>query len=110
MTVDIEAINKRIDQVIAQNKKTEHVVVYVSIGIFLLGTSLLIIGILSEKVALFGFSLIISIFLYWPIKAILKIRKENMVLNTTAMVLQTCPSEKAIVELEKLLAFVRKQK
>ncbi len=110
MNIDIAAINKRIEQLISQNKRSERVITYMSIGIFLLGITLLIIEVLSGEIILIGFTILINVFLYWPVKAILKIRKENIVLSATATVLETCPTEKAIVELEKLWAFIRERK
>lgn len=110
MNIDIGAINKRIDQTIAQNKRSEHILIFISIGMFLLAIGLLIIEILSGEIILVWPTMLINAFLYWPIKAILRIKKENIVLNETIVVLQTCPAEKAILELERLWAFMREEK
>lgn len=110
MNIDIGAINKRIDQTIAQNKRSEHILIFISTGMFLLAIGLLIIEILSGEIILVWPTMLINAFLYWPIKAILRIKKENVVLNETIVVLQTCPAEKAIIELERLWAFMREEK
>ena len=106
--MDIEAINQRIDEVIVQNRNSYYTVIFMSVGIFLLGVALLIVEIILEKTILIGFTIAVNLLLYWPIKSVLRIRRENVSLAVTLTVLQTCRDEDvAASEIQKLLAFMR---
>lgn len=101
--MDIDNINDRIDQVLQSNKRHETSVIVMSVFIFVLGVTALIYGMVDGNAFIVAPSTLFSGALYWPIKQILKIRKDNIALATLPSLITTLPPEDAARELVKLL-------
>jgi hypothetical protein len=101
--MDIQGVNGRIDQVLGSNKRHETAVIVMSVFIFLLGMTALVYGMIQGNVYIVAPSTIFSGLLYWPIRQILKIRKDNIALATVPTLIATLPKEDAARELVKLL-------
>ncbi len=100
-TKNVEA---RIDQAINNNEKFEIVIICMSIGIFLIGASAFVYGMFIGNVFVVTPSIIITGLLYWPIKKLEKIRKENIALAVIPTLIKNMPPEDAALELSKLLS------
>ena len=93
-----------INQILDRNQKIVWLVVSMALAIFILGISLLLIGITARDWRILTSSGIITAFLYWPINKILKIRMENIVLLSIALVpIEFLPPEKAAEQLLKII-------
>ncbi len=99
-----KTIEARIDQVIQKNNKFETTIICMSIGIFLIGGTAFIYGFFIGNVFVVTPSVIITGLLYWPIKKLEKIRKENISLAVIPTLIENLPPEKAALELIKLLS------
>lgn len=93
----------RIDAVLAGNKRTENIVIGMAVLIFVLGIALVAVGATAQQPLIYGSSLILEAFLYWPINKILQIRKENITLAATPALIASLPPEQAAAEMVKLL-------
>ena len=94
---------RRIDDIIKDNRKYVWIVVCMTIGIFMLGCVLIILGFESGDWRVLTPSIIVTAFLYWPINKIIKIRKENISLAVVPSLVKTLPPEKAAEEIVKLI-------
>lgn len=97
----------RIDDVLERNKKIVWVVIIMALAIFVVGLLLLIIGFKSRDWRVLTPSAIITGLLYWPIKTLLKIRKENIEIAVVPALVKTLPPEKAAEEIIKLIEKIR---
>ncbi len=96
-------INKRIDAVLRNNKLHEISIIAMAAGIFILGITTVIYGILIKEVFIVAPSTLVTALLYWPIYHLGKIRKENIALAALPSLISTLPPEEAARELIKLL-------
>ena len=102
MEISVE-INRRIDQVLDRNKIYEMAIIIMAVFIFLLGSGALVYGIYQNQVLIVAPATLITACLYWPIKLINKIRKENIALAAIPSLIAALPPEEAARELVKLL-------
>ncbi len=79
------------------------IVTWMAAAIFVIGISLLIVGVQAKDFRLVVPSAVLTGFLYWPINKILQIRKENIQLSVVPALIQTLPPEKAAEEIVKLI-------
>ena len=97
-------INERIDQVLTRNKMHEIAILLLAAGIFMLGLGALTYGIYVNQALIVAPSTLITACLYWPIKMLIKIRKENIALAAAPSLIAVLPPDEAARELIKLLA------
>jgi hypothetical protein len=100
-------INQRIDQALERGKRSEQLVIALSVMIFLLGTALVIAGVALNSAVVAAPSVVIEALLYWPVRQILRIRKENIALACAPALIGTLPPDQAAAEMVKLLEDVR---
>jgi hypothetical protein len=98
-----ELINARVDVAIKLNGRAEHVIICMAVGIFSIGVALLLIGYWSQNPYVGGGSLILGGFLYWPIKEILKLRRDNLMLQILPAMVSELPRAEAAREIKKFL-------
>jgi len=72
--------------------------------IFVLGLAALAYGIYQNQVSIVAPATLITACLYWPIKMLGKIRKENIALAAAPSLIATLPPDEAARELIKLLS------
>lgn len=99
----IEEAITRIDQVLDRNIRLVWIVTTMSVVIFGIGASLMILGFQSGDWRILAPSALITALLYWPINKILTIRKENIQLAVVPALIKSLPPEKAAEEIIKLI-------
>jgi hypothetical protein len=105
-----QAIYIRIDQVLDANKRSQTLIFSLSVGIFILGIVLVIVGAFLGKPWIVAPSILIEALLYWPINQIIKIRRQNIALAAAPALIATLPPEQAAGEMIKLLEMVKNGK
>jgi len=93
----------RIDQALDYGKRNELIIVGLSILIFLLGMAIAIISVTSGHSVFLAPAVLLEAALYWPIRLIQRIRRENIALATAPALIATLPAEQAAAEMVKLL-------
>jgi hypothetical protein len=102
-------VHKRIDNALAQNRRAERIVIGMAIGMFVLGLAIVVTGYWSKNLYVTGGAAVLQGFLYWPIREIMHIRRDNIVLQATPVIIATLSPEAAAIEIRELLAFLRKK-
>jgi hypothetical protein len=94
-----------VNQVLQRNERILWIVISMALGIFILGISLLLIGIITKDWRILAPSSIITGLLYWPINMIHKMRVENMVLLLAIALVpvESLPPEKAAEQIGKVI-------
>jgi hypothetical protein len=54
-----------------------------------------------------GPSVVLQGFLYWPIREILRLRRDNLVLQTVPSIISGLPQKEAAIEIIKMLRYLR---
>lgn len=108
MTLDIQIINGRVDKALADNRRAEWIIIGLAIAIFILGISILVVGYWQENLYVSGGSLVFDALLYWPIREILKLRRDNIILQTLPAMVTSLSAERAADEIAKFLEYLRK--
>ena len=101
-------INKRIDEALERGRQSEAVVIGLSVMIFLLGAGLVVVAVATGSPVYAVPALVIEGFLYWPIRQILRLRKQNIALATAPALINTLPPAQAAAEMVKLLEEIRR--
>ena len=94
---------ERIDTVIKSNRTTVRIVTAMSIAIFAVGITLLLLGFESGDWMVLTPSALITGLIYWPVNKILAIRKETMHLAVVPALVTALPPEQAAEEIIKLI-------
>jgi len=105
--MDLVAINERVDKALAANSRAEGIVIGMAVGIFLIGAGVIVAGywLRNPYVSAGG---AVSQFLLWrPIDAILRLRRENLILQTFPAIVSGLPPEKAAEEISRMLRHLR---
>ena len=105
--MDLNAVNKRVDHALALNRRAENVVISMAVSIFVLGGGIIIVGYLVENAYVSGGAMIIQLTLYWPIREILKLRRDNIILQILPAMISNLPTQQAAQEIKKLLEYLR---
>jgi hypothetical protein len=98
-----QEINERIDAALEDGKRNELIIICLSVMIFLLGFALVVVSVARSQPVFLAPSLLLEAALYWPIRQILRIRKENIALATTPALIATLPPAQAAAQMVKLL-------
>jgi hypothetical protein len=81
-------------------------VLVMAVAIFVLGISLLLIGLISKDWKVAAPSPFITGFMYWPINKVLKIRMESMILTTALTLVEPLPPEAAADYMMKVIEMI----
>src|ERR1041384_4036307 len=108
--MDLTAINGRIDDALIRNRRAENIIVGMAIAIFALGMCIVAVAYWIKNPYVAGSSFAFQGALYWPIREVLKLRRENLMLQTVPAIVSTLPQDKAAQEIAKMLAVVRGDK
>jgi hypothetical protein len=79
-------------------------------GIFLLGVSSLLFAYWRANPYIATGTIVLQGFLYWPIGEIRQLRRENVSLQATPVLVSSFPPDRAMEEIVKLLEFIRRGK
>jgi hypothetical protein len=101
--VNNDPILDRIDEVLGDNRRTETLFITLAVILFLLGIAALIIALATGKLLLASTSAVTTAFLYWPMKQIRQIRRENIALATAPALIATLPAAQAAAEIQRVL-------
>jgi hypothetical protein len=107
--LSIEFVHQRVDSALLQNRRAERIVICMAVGMFVLGLAIVIAGYWSRNLYITGGAAVLQGFIYWPIKEILKLRRDNIILQTTPILVATLSPEAAAVEIRELLSFLRRK-
>jgi hypothetical protein len=106
--MNLDIINERVDKALADNRRAENIVIGMAVAIFILGVALVIVAYWRLNPYVGGGAIIFQGLLYWPIKEILKLRRDNVILQSLPAIVTALPFDRAADEIEKMLAFLRR--
>ena len=92
------------------NHRAECIVIVMASAIFVLGIGLLIFAYWQQNPYIAIGALILQGFLYWPVREIIKLRRDNLILQILPGLVSSMPPDQAGLEIIKLLAYLRKGK
>src|SRR4051812_7675147 len=105
--MDLNQINARVDAALRLNRRAETIVITMAVAIFVLGVLTFLLAYVEKNPYAAGGSALVTAFLYWPIREILKLRRDNLVLQVVpVMVAQLGPIDLA-KEIKLLLLHLR---
>ena len=105
--MDLAAINNRVDGALKDNRRAEHIVVGMSVGIFGLGAGILLVAYWLTNPYITGGTVLFQSLLYWPIREILRLRQDNLMLQTLPVLVAELAPQEAAKEIRKLLEYMR---
>lgn len=100
---EINQILKRIDDVLKSNKRIELLYIVLTTILFGCGIACMIRALVTGEFAWSTPSAVTTGLLYWPLRQIRHIRRENIALATAPILITQLPTDKAAVEIQKLL-------
>jgi hypothetical protein len=99
----IEDTLARIDEVLRQNRKIEWTYIILTIALFACGIACIISALVTKEYAWSTPSVVTTGLLYWPLKEIKSIRRNNIALATAPILIATLPPQEAAREIQNLL-------
>jgi hypothetical protein len=105
--LNLDHINSRIDKALAENRRHESSIKAMATAMFLLGVAVLAIGYWRQNVYIASPAVLLQGLLYWPIREIIRLRRESVALQTVPTIVSTMPAKEAAAEIRKLLQFLR---
>ena len=106
--MDIDVVNRRVDKALSANGRAERVIIGLAICIFGLGAASLAFAYWHANPYIAGGTLLLQWFLYWPIREIRQLRRENISLQAVPVLVGNFPPDRAMQEIAKLLEFIRR--
>jgi len=103
MPPSVQETLARIDEVLKQNRKIEWTYIILTVALFLCGIACIISALVTGQYAWSTPATVTTGLLYWPLKEIKGIRKNNIALATAPMLIATLPAQEAAKELQTLL-------
>ena len=105
--MEIGQINSRVDGALRYNRRVEYIVIAMAIGIFLAGAAVLFLAYWQQNPYVGGGGILLNGLLYWPIQEILKLRRENLVIQVLPVMLVELSDEDRAKEVSKLADHLR---
>lgn len=103
MSPSINDTLNRIDDVLGQNRKIEWTYIILTVLLFGCGIACMICALVSGNYVWSSPSAVTTGLLYWPLKEIKGIRRNNIALATAPILIATLPPQEAAKELQILL-------
>lgn len=100
-------MHQRIDSALARNRRAETIVITMAACTFLLGLGVLVAGYWLTNLYLLSAAALCQWLLNRPIREIIQLRRENVILATVPAIVAAMPTKDAVAELRKCLAFLR---
>lgn len=107
LPMDINVVNQRVDKALADNQRDHNIVLLMAVAIFALGVIIILVAYKQENPYVATGALVAQLFLYWPVREILRLRRENLMLQTLPSLVSTLAPDAAAREIAKLLAYLR---
>jgi hypothetical protein len=107
---DLALINRRVDEALAVNRRAERIITWMTVGIFFLGLAVVVVGYWAVNPYISGGAIFLEGILYWPIRELLKLRRENLSLQIVPAILTALPPEVVAQEFVNLLKSLRPRK
>jgi hypothetical protein len=104
--INVLTINERVDGALARNTRAEIIVIAMATAIFLVGVSIVIVAYWLKNPYVSAGGAFSQFFLRYPIREILKVRRDNLILETFPAMVSSLPPEKAAVEISKTLRYL----
>jgi hypothetical protein len=105
--MDIQVVNQRVDQALADNRRAGNLVLLMSSAIFTIGILSILIGYWQRNPYIGGGATLFQGLLYWPIREILRLRRDNIVLQTVPVLVSGLDADTSAKEIIKLLNYLR---
>ena len=105
--MDIGQINTRVDGALRDNRRAEYTVIGMALSIFVAGTLVLILAYWQQNPYVGAGGLLLNGLLYWPIREILRLRRDNLILQVLPVMLAELSTEDATKEIKKLADHLR---
>lgn len=106
--MNLHLINTRVDQALAANRRAEHIITAMAALIFLLGLVVAGVGYAAANPYVSSGAILFQSALYFPIRRIGSLRRDNIILQTFPVMITALPAERAADEIVKLLDFLKK--
>lgn len=106
--MNLTRINARVDRALAANRRAEYLVIAMASGIFSIGCIVIVLAyfIVNPYVMTGGF--LAQGFLYWPIRQVMRLRQDNLVIQTFPDLVSNLPPDKLAEEITKFLEYLRR--
>jgi hypothetical protein len=106
--LDLALINERVDRALSDNRRAEYIVIAMATSIFAMGACVLLFSYWFKNVYVASGSALFQGLLYWPIREVLKLRRDNLLLQAfPALVSELSPPALA-QEIKKMLEYLRR--
>jgi hypothetical protein len=105
--LDIVQINNRVDGALGSNRRAEFIVIGMAVGIFVSGIGALAVAYWQQNPYIGAGSVVVNSLLYWPIREVLKLRRDNLILQVLPVMLAQLSPEDAAKEIKKLADYLR---
>ena len=99
----IEETLQRIDLVLRENKKIEWTYILLTVVLFGCGIACIVCALVTGRYLWSAPSTITTGLLYWPLKEIKSIRRNNIALATAPILIATLPPDQAAREIQLLI-------
>jgi hypothetical protein len=106
--LNITLINERVDRALSDNRRAENIVIIMATSIFGLGAFALLFSYKIKNPYVAGGSTICQGFLYWPIREVLKLRRDNVLLQAFPALVSSLPASALANEIRKMLEYLRR--
>jgi hypothetical protein len=98
-----EEVIKRIDKVLSENRRVENIYIALTSALFITGITCFITALISGDFVWSTPSAVTTGLLYYPLKEIKDLRRQNIALATAPVLIAQLPPDKAVSEIIKLL-------
>jgi hypothetical protein len=105
--MDLVQINNRVDSALKDNRRAEHIIIGMSVSIFVLGMAGFVFAYIDRNPYIGGGSTLLNGLLYWPIREILKLRRDNLLLQVLPSMLATLAPAEAAKEIKRIADHLR---
>jgi hypothetical protein len=106
--VDLKLVNERVERALRMNARAERIIVGIALAIFIVGILSIILAYRHTNPYIASGTALLQGFLYWPIREIRQLRRENVVLQATPLLVATLAPTAMAREIVKLLDFLRR--
>jgi|SRR5208282_3354383 len=98
-----DPILTRIDQVLRENRRTETLFIGLAVTLFALGIVTLLLAVFTNRLVWASPSVVTTALLYWPMREIRRMRRENIALATAPALIARLPAAEAAAEIQRML-------